>query len=328
MTGREDPTVNVRPGSGHIVVIGDFVLDLIAEHPGTLHKGSDTLGRIVPRPGGSAANTATWLARLGLPVEFSGRVGADPLGDALIGHLRQEGVTPHIARDREAPTGTIVALIDPDGERSLLISPGANHRYSPENVPADRMPGAALLHLTGYSYFWDTTRAAAERAFALARQHGVPISVDASSASLLRAYGPEAFLAAVAGTACFLCNLDEGRVLTGLSDPDDVLTGLAGRFPVVGLKLGPEGSMIAAGDRRWRQPAVPVTGRLDTTGCGDAWDAGFLAAWVRGHDLPSAARLASAAAAWVAVRTGAVPPGWTAADRERLWAGVQERPGR
>lgn len=315
--------MTVRTAPGHIVVIGDFVLDLIAEHPGTLHKGTDTLGRIAPRPGGSAANTATWLARLGLPVEFSGRVGTDPLGDALVAHLRQEGVTPHVARDPDAPTGTIIALIDPDGERSLLISPGANHRYSSEDVPADRMPGAALLHVTGYSFFWEPTRAAAERALALARQHGVPISVDASSASLLRDNGPDAFLDDVADTTYFLCNLDEGQVLTGLRDPNDVLTALSALFPVVGLKLGPDGSMIAANGRRYRQPARPVTGPLDTTGCGDAWDAGFIAACVRGYDLPSAARLASEAAASVAARSGAVPPGWTGADRERLWAALE-----
>lgn len=306
--------------TGRIVVAGDFVLDLVAEHPGQLHKGSDTLGSIYPRPGGSAANTATWLARLGHAVDFSGRVGADPLGDALIAHLQREGVTPCVGRDDAAPTGTVVALIDASGERSMLISPGANHRYGPDDVPADRLPGAALLHLTGYSFFWEPTRAAAERLLALAREHMVPVSVDASSAALLRACGPDAFLAAVAGVNYFLCNLDEGQTLTGQSEPAGVLTALAARFPVVGLKLGAAGSIVAAGAGRWRVRAEPVTGPLDTTGCGDAWNAGFLAGLLQGRDCRSAARLGAAVAAWVCARPGAVPPHWTIADRAAAWA--------
>lgn len=306
-----------------VVVLGDLVLDLVAIAPGELNHGTDTRGEIFPRPGGSAANTAAWLARLGQPVRFAGRVGADPLGQALIAGLSGEGVEVLVAEDPHAPTGIILSLISPGGERSMIISPGANHRLVPADLPLSALSGAGLLHLTGYSFFWDAPRRAARAALAAARRRGIAVSVDASSAALLAQHGPDRLLAEVAGARCFLCNLDEGRLLTGRHEPGAVLDALAAAFPVVGLKLGPGGSLVAGPDGRVEQPALPAAA-TDSTGCGDAWDAGLLSALQGGHDLARAARLAARAAAWVLARPGAVPPGWSEAERAALWGGAEE----
>lgn len=300
------------------VVAGDLVLDLVVHTPGYLNYGTDTQGEIFPRPGGSAANTATWLARLGLRVLFAGRVGADPLGRALVRGLEEEGVETRVAEDPEAPTGVVIALTSPDGERSMLISNGANHRLAPADMPVDALPGASVLHLTGYSFVWDTPREAARAAKAAARELGIPVAVDVSSAALVRRYGVNRILDDVAGATYLFCNQDEARLLTGHADPAAALDVLARFFPVVGIKLGPAGCLCAAGDRRVAEPAVP-TRAVDSTGCGDAWDAGFLAGMLRGLDPAAAARLGTWTAAWVVARPGAVPAGWTAEHRARAW---------
>lgn len=301
------------------VVMGDLVLDLVALTPGQLHRGSDTQAEIYPRPGGSPANTARWLMRLGQPVRFAGRVGADAIGTSLIEGLRSEGIEPVVAVDPEAPTGIILSLVEPGGERSMIISPGANRRMVPADLPADLVTGGNLLHLTGYSFFWEETRRTALATLAMARERSIPVSVDAASAAPLREYGPDRFLTEVAAVQYFFCNIDEGRVLTNRQDPVDVLEALAARFPVVGLKLGPLGSICAKGRLRVEQPAIP-TQVLDSTGAGDSWNAGFLAGLLAGADLAAAARLAALTSAWVVARPGAVPGGWTSAAREAVWA--------
>ena len=306
---------------GPAVVVGDLVLDLVARLPETLHRGSDNRGTVIPRQGGSAANTAAWLARLGVPVVFTGRVGRDPLGDALVGALEAEGVTARAVRDPAAATGVILALVDAGGERSLVISPGANHRLAPEDLPVRDLARAAVLHLTAYSFFWDTARDAARAAVALARRHGVPVSVDAASAALIREFGPRRLLDELAGATYLFCNGEEACALAGCRDPETALAELGRVFPVVGIKAGAAGCLCLAGGRRFHQPAVPVTaGAAETTGCGDAWNAGMLAGLRAGLEPEAAARLAVWVAAWVAGRPGAVPPGWTNRLRQAAWA--------
>lgn len=305
-------------GEARAVVIGDLVLDLVARTPGQLNYGTDTRGEIYPRQGGSAANTATWRARLGTRVLFAGRVGADPLGRALVTGLEQEGVEARVVEDAGAPTGVVLALTSPGGERSMLISPGANHRLAPADVPVDALAGAAVLHLTGYSFVWESTREAASFAMAAARELGVPVAVDASSTGLIRQYGVDRFLAGIAGATYLFCNEDEARLLTSRAVPEDALDVLARTFPTVGIKRGAAGCLCVAGRRRVAVPAVPARA-VDSTGCGDAWNSGFLAGILRGLDLAAAARLAVWTAAWVVARPGAVPAGWTSADRAKAW---------
>lgn len=300
------------------VVVGDLVLDLVVRVPGELNLGTDTRGEIFPRAGGSAANTATWLARLGVRAVFAGRVGTDPLGQALVRGLEREGVEARVAQDPVKPTGVILVLSSPGGERSMLISPGANHRLARSDVPVDALPGAAVLHLTGYSFLWDSTREAASFAMAAALELGIPVALDASSTGLIRQHGVERFLAGIAGATYLFCNEDEARLLTGQVAPEAAIEVLARAFPVVGIKLGARGCLCAAGNRRIAVPAVPAR-PVDSTGCGDAWNAGFLAGMLRGLDLAAAARLAVWTAAWVVSRPGAVPAGWGAGDRAAAW---------
>lgn len=328
--GAPAPAPPAGPGSGGpaapgpIVVVGDLVFDVLAVLPvplGALNRGSDTAARLSLTPGGSAANTAVWLARLGRPVRFVSRVGQDPAGQALTEHLRREGVEPWVSRDPDRPTGAILVLVEPDGERSMVISPGAHHALDAGDLPEALWRGASLVHLTGYSFFRDRPREAARAALERARALGIPVSVDVSSSALLEAFGPRRFLEAVRGARYLLANADEGRLLTGEPTPEAIARTLGARFPVVAIKLGAGGCLCRTGGEEVRVAGEPAGPPVDTTGAGDAWNAGFLAGMTAGLGLRQAAAVANRVAAWVVQRPGAAPTGWSEADRVRVWAG-------
>src|ERR1700684_3025831 len=121
-------------------------------------RGAGGLGR----PGGAgdaAANQAAWLASFGVEVDFVGRVGAADV-ESEAARLKAIGVTPWLAGDTEHETGRLIALIDPDGERSFLTDRGANDALGAGDIPDALIAQAALIHLSGYSFFARSSRAA------------------------------------------------------------------------------------------------------------------------------------------------------------------------
>ena len=165
--------------------------DIIVRPQGPLAKGSDTRARIAFRPGGSAANQAAWLASFGVEVDFVARVGA-PDVESETARLKAAGVKPHLVGDGELETGRLVALIDPDGERSFLTDRGANEALRSGDIPDALIAGAALIHLSGYSFFAPSPRAAVLDV--MRRAGDKPVSVDPASAEFLREVGAENFL--------------------------------------------------------------------------------------------------------------------------------------
>ncbi|HTR93802.1 MAG TPA: PfkB family carbohydrate kinase [Trebonia sp.] len=289
-----------------VLVVGDVINDILAVVRGPLRHGADNPATIRTRAGGSAANQAAWLASLGLDVAFAGRAGA---ADAAFHRqeLARFGVEPHVAADDFAPTGSIVVLTGPDGERTMITSRGANLNLCQADVPAALLDGADLLHLTGYTLFESGTRAVARGLIAEAGRRGIPFTVDPGSAAFLAALGPGEFLAWTSTAAVCFPNRDEAVVLagqqetgmpgTGITDPESLAAQLARHYGVVALKLGADGAIIAAAGETepLKVPAIPVPVR-DTTGAGDAFCAGFLAAWLAGAGLKAAAAAGTGAA--------------------------------
>ena len=115
-----------------IVVLGDIAIDIVSQLKKPLARGSDASATVRMMPGGSGANVAVWLARLGQPVSFIGRVGDDPFGRWLADDLRREGVNPALTVDHERGTGVIQVLVEPDGERTMVPDRGANAVWAPE----------------------------------------------------------------------------------------------------------------------------------------------------------------------------------------------------
>jgi len=295
------------PASPRVLVVGDVINDTVAKTAAPLVADADNPAVIRGRPGGSAANQAAWMARLGLDVVFAGRVGA---ADAAF-HRRQLarfGVEPQLAADESAVTGAIVVLVGPDGERTMITDRGANLRLSPGDVPAALLDDVALLHLTGYSFFAPRPRAAVLGLISEASRRGVPFTVDPGSAAFLRQLEPGAFLGWTKGAAVCFPNWDEAVVLAGPGDdPSLTATALARNYGAIVLKLGAEGAVLAVADAPpVRIPAWPAEVR-DTTGAGDAFCAGFLAAWLAGASLAEAGTAAAKAAALAVTALGGRP---------------------
>ena len=286
-----------------ILLVGDVMTDVIVKPQGPLAKGSDRRAIIRFEPGGSAANQAAWLAAFGVQVDLVARVGAADL-EAEAARLVSVGVTPHLVGDPSLPTGRLVALIDAAGERSFYTDRGANEALQPADIPDALIAGAAHVHLSGYSFFAPSPRAAALDV--MRRAHGKPVSVDPASAEFLREAGPRAFFDWTKGAAILFPNHDEAAVLTGADDPETQLARLAAVYPLVVLKLGDKGARAAAGDQRW-EVSAPRIAAVDATGAGDAFIAAFLATRLAGAEVGAALERAVSAGSEAVTRIGARP---------------------
>ena len=203
-----------------------------------------------------------------------------------------------------AATGTIVSLVEPGGQRSMLADRGANLALEPADVPVP-VPGGHL-HLSGYSLFAPGPRAAGLAALAAARAAGYTVSVDPASTGPLAAYGVRRWLADTAAATLVLPNADEARLLTGCADPVAAARALAAHHPIAVVTLGADGALWADGGRLVHRPAHPAT-VVDTTGAGDAFTAGLLSVWLAAPDGDPVAALEAglARAAAVVTRPGA-----------------------
>jgi ribokinase len=297
----------------HVVVLGDVMVDVVARLSGPVAVGSDSAARISWGGGGSAANVAAWLVLAGVerPV-LIGRVGDDSQGRAAAEELAAGGVDARLAVDAERATGTCVVLVAPGGERSMLPDAGANDGLQPGDLPDDVLKPGGHLHVVGYALLREGSREAARAAIARAKSAGMTVSVDPSSAALL---SPE-FLDLAEGADLLLPNADEALALTGQTDPEKAARRLAKRFPEVVVKLGAEGALWRTPDSDGRSYSTATeldasTGPVpepDSTGAGDAFAAGLLAARGQGH-LPHRALQFARVLADLAVYTpGGRPP--------------------
>jgi sugar/nucleoside kinase (ribokinase family) len=293
-----------------IIVVGDIVTDVVTIVSEPLHIGSDTPASITMTAGGAGANTAAWLAALGVEVTLCGVVGDDEPGDIRLAELEVRGVTCAIRRDPEARTGSIVVLADHE-ERTMITDRGANRGLTPDDVEAAFASAsqAVHLHLSGYPLLDEASRPAAMHALALAAERGLTTSVDAASAEPLRRAGAERFLEWVRAADMLFVNTDEAIALVGAGEPETLVRALAKHCGVAVLKLGAAGAMAyALGSGAVDTVAAAETTALDATGAGDAFAAGYLAAAIAGGSRAEALTVAAEMGAQAVHAIGAPPP--------------------
>jgi sugar/nucleoside kinase (ribokinase family) len=290
-----------------VVVVGDIVTDIVAVHGQPLAPGSDTDARITLTGGGSAANTAAWLAFLGVDVTLVGVVGDDDAGAARLAELRAAGVSCAVRVAPGATTGSIVVLSG-GGDRTMLADRGANGLLGVSDVEPV-VAGAALVHLSGYTLFDPATRAAGIAALARAAGAGAATSVDAASAAPLRSVGGSAFLGWTRTARVLFANTDEAGAILGSppSAPDPGARHLAATTGgEVVLKHGAAGAIWSDGTEVVAVPAAPAE-VVDPTGAGDAFAAGYLAARLTGAPPGRALHAGAVQGAAAVSRVGARP---------------------
>lgn len=300
----------VPNGSTELCVLGDFAWDVLIRTNSELLKGGDTFGEVVLLPGGSAANVAVWAARCGLRTHFVGKIGRDRMGQMATENLDEEGVVHHLVESDSNVTGSVAVFVDQTGERSMVSGHGADFYLLPSELPRDVIRTSAHLHLTAWSFFTDPPRAAARAAAHLAQEAGATLSFDPGSFQMIDEMGVENFLEVTQdlGIDVFLPNKEEGAVLTGVKEPDEMARELDRLYPsaLVILKLDADGALVWQGGEAHHIP--PATNNLvDATGAGDSFAGGFLAKYLTGSSAVDAASFATTISAWVIEHPGARP---------------------
>ncbi len=262
-----------------IVSLGDLLLDVIVRLRQPLAEGADADAVTQLGPGGQAANVAAWVAELGGFARFVGKLAGDEAGGIAARGIERYGVEVR-GPVAEGRTGTVVSLVAEDGARTMASDRGVSPELRADDLDPAWFEGCTHLHLPGYSLLRSPIDGVALRAAELAPR----LSVDLSSWSAIRDFGPERFrerLEALAPAIVF-ANEDEERILGGPLENCEWV-----------LKRGSRGASFAG----MELPAVPAD-VVDTTGAGDALAAGYL---VGGPEL------ALAAAARCVAKLGSMP---------------------
>ena len=256
-----------------LCVIGDLVEDIVVWLPESLNYGADTPSRIVRTRGGSASNVAVFAATVARKEtnqapssRLIAQVGDDRLGDQLIGALRDAGVDPYVVRGGR--TGSIVVIVSPDGERTMLTDRATSTQL--QQAPEKWFESVSLLHVPAYSLFSEPLATATSSCIATAHEKNIPVSIDASSASLIKEFGVNKFreLIRQLRPKIFFCNTDEAEVLNLTTQPLDL--------DIVVIKAGARPTALIENNVVKTIEVEPVGEIIDTTGAGDAFAAGFL----------------------------------------------------
>lgn len=254
--------------------------------------------------GGDAFNVAVNLAKLGLQSGIFGKIGADGFG----GFLRSVADAHHVDTkglrvSNTAGTSTSVVMIHPNGERSIAYYGGSSDELQLGDVTWSALREAKLVYVGSAFLLPGLDGVGLATLFREAKRHGLGTALDTTlmpNVESMGVLGP-----VLAETDLFMPSLKEAQGLAGEDSPEDCAQTFADHgVKVVVIKLGGEGCYIHAGEFKGVLKAFPVTA-VDTTGAGDAFVAGFLAAWLKGLSLPECGRMANAVGAACVQAVGA-----------------------
>jgi sugar/nucleoside kinase (ribokinase family) len=284
------------------IAMGVHVLDVLVRPVEAIPEGQG--GQLVEEirmtAAGSAGGAALVLAKLGATARSAGAIGADPLGEMLVGLLERDGVdTSLLVRRDDVQTSASVLPIRPNGERPAFHVVGANGTYGPDDAPWDDIAAATHLHLGGPEFMGGE---AAAQILSRAREAGAVTSADIlapGDPGLLEWIAP-----AFAQLDYLLPNDEQVVGFTGEADVEAACRALVARgVGCVAATCGADGVVLVDAEGTERVPAFQIE-VVDTTGCGDAFSAGFLRGLSLGRSRREAAVLGCATAALVAQGLG------------------------
>jgi sugar/nucleoside kinase (ribokinase family) len=281
-----------------LCTIGDLIEDVVVWLSAEPNLGTDTDSIIQRTRGGSAANVAMFAALTGTESRFIGQVGNDALGQQLCSSLQQAGVDVCVIA--EGRTGSIVVLVQTNGERTFLTDRGVASHLS--LVDANLMANVGILHVPSYSLVTEPLASTSLLYIKAAQSLGAVISLDASSTSVLEHFGVARYKSLIQSIQpqVFLCNEDEAGLL-GVGATE----GMPGAALTV-IKRGAHSTLaISQNNERSEVAVAPVANIVDTTGAGDAFAAGFLPTFVATNDVEVAIARGHAIAARVLRSPGA-----------------------
>jgi sugar/nucleoside kinase (ribokinase family) len=219
-------------------------------------------------------------ARQGLPVTYAGAHGTGPFGDRARAALHAEGIDVLLAPRTSEDTGFVVCLVDADGERTFVTSPGAEATLTSADLAELRPSAGDLVYVTGYSLLYDSNRTAL---LDLLPRLDPAVTLVTDPGPLVHEIPAEAVELLLARSDWWSCNAREAALLTGVDDPTEaarVLQSRLGRGSVL-VRTGPDGCLLHHGGRLVTVPGFAVDA-VDLNGAGDAHTGVFMAALAQG----------------------------------------------
>ena len=231
--------------------------------------------------GGSADNTIRAMARLGAEVGFIGKVGRDTTGDFFEQALDNLGIAPVIFRGTNR-SGKCVSLISPDGERTMLTHLGAALEMVADEISPAIFEGYDCLYVEGYLV---QNHQLIECAISTAKSCGLKVAIDLASFNVVEENIE--FLRRIVAqyVDIVFANEDEARVFSGESEPINALQYISEMCELAVVKIGMRGALIKQGEQVVHVGIMEAAKRVDTTGAGDFYAAGFLYGLTQGLDL-------------------------------------------
>lgn len=287
-----------------VACIGLTILDILGRPIDHIPEGGavSLIDDIRLTVAGTAGGVALNCAKLGLDTLLVGAIGQDEKGDFLLALARRDGIdTSAVQRVANFPTSATILTIRSNGDRPAFHRLGASNFLALGSADYDGVLGAKFVHLGGVGALPQLDGQASAQLLAAAKARGCTVTCDLIAPTMGTL---DALKAALPHVDYFMPSLEEAAVICERSEPADV----ARFFMDLGahacvFKCGAQGSYVATRDGQQRIPAFKVD-VVDTTGCGDAYCAGFIAGLQRGWPLEEACRLATATAGLVATGLG------------------------
>ncbi len=274
------------PARGSVIcAFGELIQDQVVVLDDALPPEGQVDGQFSLHRGGCAPNVLATVASLSVPTRFLGHFGADSVSSSLADQLQRAGVRIFGVRRGRGATSLCIKL--PGGETSLVFDPADSRSVTPADVRRWWLKDAAVLHLNSHHLFAEETAPAFWKLVELAHESNVPISLDASSANRLQAFGAARYREAVLRIrpAVFMANGPEGDVL-GLDRHH-----LEGASVVIHHR-GARPTVVSMGEgESWDVPVPECDDVVDTVAAGDVFAGGFLVGWLQGRSLRGAVEL-------------------------------------
>jgi sugar/nucleoside kinase (ribokinase family) len=310
-----------------VLAIGNAIVDVIVAAPPTfldergIAKGSmqlisadeaETLygamgaGREIS--GGSAANTVVGMAALGARTAFVGRVAQDQLGEVFSHDIRAAGVafTTHASAGGN-PTGRCLIVVTPDGDRTMNTYLGACQELTAADLDPAMIAASGILYLEGYLWDPPAPRAAMEAAIAMARAAGRKVALTLSDVFCVDGHRADFQRLLAENVDLMFANENEACALYQTKELDSAIAQLRQHSAVTVITRSDKGAVVLAGGEAYSVAAETPARVLDTTGAGDLFAGGFMAAMVQGRALPDCATAGCVAAAEIISHYGARP---------------------
>lgn len=291
--------------NGEILMLGDINIDTVWPVDKLPGPGRDAyVDKVSASLGGAILNTAIVLDKLGHPAAMLSCMGDDIWSRQIREMLGQTDISlAYTCVKPEYASGLVFITVTPDGERTMISQRGANIQFGPRDLDETAFKEAAALHISGYSLLESPQKEASWRAVEMAKQYGVPISLDSGFEPVF--IDPDSLLQLIPDLAICVTGPKEMEKLYGLSDPEEAADHLISMgVKLAAIKLGEKGCIVADQNEKCFCPAFKVD-VLDTTGAGDSFSAGLLFGWTHGLSLQASVVLASALGALATTRNGA-----------------------